>query len=92
MAAALEELRARIDRVDREIILLLSERFKLTEEVGIYKASNRLNVQDHTREAGQFAKISALSESCGLNPGYASEIYRCIIDTVISRHQELQEA
>jgi chorismate mutase len=86
----LVELRDSIDDLDREIVALLSQRFKLTEEVGIYKAQNTLDAQDITRESEQFNKIIQLSKSYGINPDYSLEIYRCIIDIVISRHQELQ--
>jgi chorismate mutase len=88
--AKLVELRDSIDDLDREIVALLSQRFKLTEEVGIYKAKNTLDAQDITRESEQFNKIIQLSKSYGINPDYSLEIYRCIIDIAISRHQELQ--
>ncbi|CAN7633849.1 MULTISPECIES: chorismate mutase [unclassified Paenibacillus] len=85
----LDKLRNDIDEIDQKIIALLAKRFKYTEEVGIYKAKNQLNAQDTNRENQQFQKIIQLSEQNGLNPEYASEIYRRIIDIVISRHQEL---
>ncbi|WP_248927723.1 chorismate mutase [Paenibacillus hamazuiensis] len=85
----LDELRKNIDEIDQKIIVLLAERFKYTEEVGIYKAKNHLNAQDADREFQQFQRIIQLSEQNGLNPEYSSEIYRRIIDIVISRHQEL---
>ncbi|NOV01028.1 chorismate mutase [Paenibacillus planticolens] len=88
----LEELRTNIDEVDRQIIALLAQRFKYTEEVGIYKANNHLQAQDASRENQQFQKIAQLSEQNGLNPEYASDIYRCLIDIVISRHKELLAA
>jgi chorismate mutase len=85
----LDELRKNIDEIDQKIIALLAQRFKYTEEVGMYKAKNNLNTQDTMRESQQFQKIIQLSEQMGLNPEYSSEIYRRIIDIVISRHQEL---
>ncbi|SFM24338.1 chorismate mutase [Paenibacillus sp. 1_12] len=89
MTSRLDELRKNIDEIDHEMIALLAKRFKYTEEVGLYKAKNNLNAQDTTRESQQFQKITQLSERHGLTPEYASEIYRRIIDIVISRHQEL---
>lgn len=85
----LDELRNGIDEIDQKIIALLAQRFQYTEEVGIYKAENDLVSQDVNRENQQFQKIAKLSAQHGLNPEYASEIYRCIIDIVISRHGEL---
>jgi chorismate mutase len=85
----LDELRKNIDEIDQKIIALLAQRFKYTEEVGIYKVKNHLFAQDAQRESQQFQKIIQLSDLNGLNPEYSSEIYRRIIDIVISRHQEL---
>jgi chorismate mutase len=85
----LNELRKNINIIDKKIIALLAERFKFTEEVGLHKAKNSLPAQDINREALLFQNIVQLSEQFGLNPAYASEIYRCIIDIVINRHQEL---
>ncbi|GFZ75973.1 hypothetical protein GCM10008018_21670 [Paenibacillus marchantiophytorum] len=39
----LDELRKNIDEIDQKIITLLAQRFKYTEEVGIYKSKNHLN-------------------------------------------------
>lgn len=44
---------------------------------------------DPNRESEQFQRIRKLSEQNGINPAYTSEIYRRIIDIVISRHQEI---
>jgi chorismate mutase len=85
----LDELRKNIDEIDEKIIALLAQRFKYTEEIGIYKAKNHLNVQDTNRESQLFQRIIQLSDQNGLNPEYSSKIYRCIIDIAISRHQEL---
>ncbi|MBB3110824.1 chorismate mutase [Paenibacillus phyllosphaerae] len=87
----LNQLRVDIDQVDRQIIALLAERFKLTEEVGQYKAQQGLPAQDPFREQLQFNKIAQLSEECGLKPGYASDIYRLIMDLAIARHRELRQ-
>ncbi|EKQ54460.1 MULTISPECIES: chorismate mutase [unclassified Clostridium] len=86
----LNELRGHIDEIDSQIIMLLSERFKSTEKVGIFKAKNKLSAKDSMREMEQFNKIKDLSQKYGLNPDYAIKIYECIIDIVISRHQELK--
>lgn len=85
----LDQLRTEIDQIDQQIIALLAQRFQCTEEVGVYKAENQLHAQDPNRESQQFQKIRQLSEQNGINPEYTSEIYRRIIDIVISRHQEI---
>ena len=46
----IQDLRDSIDSIDSEILALLSERFKLTEMVGIYKYENGMPAQDEDRE------------------------------------------
>lgn len=87
--AEIDDLRKSIDEIDEKMIVLLAERFKYTEKVGLYKAKNHLNAQDANRESQQFQRIAQLSRQNGLNPEYATEIFRRIIDLVISRHEEL---
>ena len=91
-ASRLEELRKGIDSIDTEMVELLAKRFQLTEEVGVYKAANRLAAQDPGREALQFDKIRHLAEFHGLNPEYAASIFRRIMDVAIARHEELSAA
>ncbi|OBZ13113.1 MULTISPECIES: chorismate mutase [Bacillales] len=88
-ASRLDELRVNIDQLDEEIIALLAKRFQLTEEVGIYKAANKLTAQDPSRESKQFAKITKLASRNELNPEHATAIYRCLMDVVILRHKEI---
>jgi chorismate mutase len=86
---ALDELRSAIDKTDQQIVALLAQRFIYTEAVGEYKAEHQLTAQDPNRETLQFRKIAEMSEQYGLKPEYALDIYRKIMDIVISRHQEL---
>ena len=86
----MDSLRKRIDDLDNDIVALLAERFKVTEEIGVYKAKHDLNPQDRSREADKFAMLSERAENYGLNPKYAVDIYRCIMDIVINRHLEIK--
>lgn len=47
---SLEESRAAIDAVDREIVRLFEERMKLCRDVARYKIANGLPVLDRSRE------------------------------------------
>ena len=85
----IEDLRESIDNIDSKILALLSERFKLTETVGMYKYRNGMPAQDEDREKSQFKRLEKLSSKCGLNYRYTKAIYRCIIDLVITLHKEI---
>ena len=86
----IEKLRTKIDEIDMVIIPLLAKRFLITEQIGILKAANTLSAQDVARESEQFRKIEKVALCNGLNPDYAKEIYRCVMDIVISRHKEIK--
>ena len=49
--AELLAARENIDRIDRELISLLAERFALTHEVGLLKADKKLKALDSSRES-----------------------------------------
>lgn len=87
--ATIEDWRKSIDSIDAAIVDLLAKRFAVTEEVGKYKSKLNLPPQDPAREAIQFAKIEALSQRAGLNPGFAKKIFRLIIDEVIENHKKI---
>ena len=59
--ASLSEMRISIDKIDNEIMAMLAERFKITEQVGIYKAKNSLAAKDEAREAEQYLRMSELA-------------------------------
>jgi len=53
----LEGLRHSLDNLDSALISILSERFKLTYEVGVFKAENNLPSIDEERERKQFESV-----------------------------------
>jgi len=53
--------RSTIDNIDATLILLLAERFKVTKQVGVYKASVGLPPADPERENEQIARLRELS-------------------------------
>lgn len=82
---SLEEYRAKIDALDREIIRLLNERAKVVLEVGKLKQETNQKVFDPTREFHIFQKIAAD------NPGPLSDqCLRAIYREVISASYELE--
>ena len=64
----LDEYRSSIDNIDAALVHLLAERFKITRQVGDYKAEVGLPVADPEREALQVARMRALAEEAGVDP------------------------
>ena len=46
----LEEIRSRIDHIDRKLIELIEERLKIVREVALYKKENNMKIFDRKRE------------------------------------------
>ena len=65
-AAALEGLRAQIERIDRALIGLIAERVRLAREVGEAKRALGLPVLDPAREAAVVRRAGTLAREAGL--------------------------
>ena len=46
----LEEIRSRIDQIDRKLIELIEERLEIVREVALYKKENNMKIFDRKRE------------------------------------------
>ena len=88
----LAEARDKIDAIDRQLVLLLAERFNLTGQVGQLKAENNLNAVDPGRETEKLAVISELCMQHGLNPELVSNIFSQIMAEVVLNHRRIQNA
>ena len=55
----IEELRARIDRIDSDLIRLYAERLETAAEIGKYKQEHNLPVFDPAREREVLNKVGA---------------------------------
>lgn len=85
----LNQLRQRIDAIDRTLIATLGERFQVTKEVGLYKKTHGIEASDPDRERQMFEKIKLLAQQEGLNPEMATNIFRIIVDEVVKNHKSL---
>jgi len=90
--AELLEARQEIDRIDKQLVNLLAERFTQTHKVGLLKASNSLQAVDATREAQKLAELRSLCESTGLNPELVAELFTRIMEEVVKNHKDLAKA
>ncbi len=86
--AQLARYRASIDNIDAALIHLLAERFKITQDVGRYKAEIGLPPADPVREDLQVARLRALAVESGLDPVFSEKFLRFIVAEVIHHHQQ----
>ena len=87
----LARYRSSIDNIDAALVHLLAERFKITQDVGRYKASVGLPAADLDREAQQVARLRSLAEESGLDPVFSEQFLRFIVAEVIHHHQRIAE-
>lgn len=85
----LARFRSSIDNIDAALIHLLAERFKITQEVGRYKAATGLPAADPEREDRQIARLRALAEQAGLDPVFSEKFLRFIVAEVIHHHERI---
>jgi chorismate mutase len=76
----LDDIRKRIDDVDRRLIALLAERAGLVGEVVHYKRAHHMPVVDRAREDRMLDRIATLAGEQGVDPRVAQQVLRTIID------------
>lgn len=86
----LKRLRDSIDNLDAALIHLLAERFKLTKQVGTYKAAHDLPPADPEREKQQIARLRGLAEGAHLDPDFAEKLLNFIVQEVIRHHNAIR--
>jgi chorismate mutase len=87
VAGKLAEYRRSIDNIDAALVMMLAERFKITQKVGAYKATQGLPPADPRREEEQIARLRQLAAEADLDPEFSEKFLRFIIDEVIRHHQ-----
>ncbi len=83
----LAAFRSSIDNIDAALIHILAERFRITQDVGRYKAANGLPPADPAREEAQIVRLRELALGAGLDPEFSEKFLRFIIDEVIRHHR-----
>ncbi len=83
----LEELRARIEAVDRNLVLLIGERRDLVIEIGQAKEALGLPVMDPPREAKVVRRAAAIARELGVD----EELTRDVIWLMIAAARNTQE-
>jgi len=79
MAESLDDLRVRIDQIDRELLKLLNERMQIA--IAVVKAKRPMNkaIFDPPREIALLEKLSALNPGPISNEGLFN-IYKAILE------------
>jgi len=87
----LMELREQIDRLDHSMVLLLANRFALTQRVGVLKARESLSSFDASREQRKLEHIRSLCATHGVDPELMAGILEEIMREVVRNHNRIRQ-
>lgn len=89
MTKGLEDFRVELDRVDEKLISLLSERFKITREVGKYKREHNLSALDESRENLIYKKLEREALEYNIDSSMLKAIWKNIMTQSKKEHEKL---
>lgn len=84
--------RRRIDDVDAELVRMLARRFRITEEIGQYKAAHGLPPVDLVRQHEQIDGLREFAVQEGLDPEFCEKFVHLVMDEVIRNHRRIAAA
>jgi chorismate mutase len=87
----LEDLRRKIDNIDREILETLAARMAIVEKIGEYKKENNVTTYQVKRWDDIMKNRSELAKKMNLNPDFITEIYKIIHEESIRRQTEIMK-
>lgn len=80
----LAELREKIDKIDKELAILIAKRMKISSQIGEYKKENGLPVYDPKRELELIEKNLLLVEE------KYRKSYKEVLETILKESKDLQ--
>lgn len=80
---SIEEVRANIDSIDRQIVSLIAQREGYVKQAAKFKKTTD-DVKAPQRVAQVIAKVTALAQSLGANSDVTEQVYRAMISSFIN--------
>lgn len=78
----IEEVRSEIDRIDRRIVALISERLEYIGQAGHIK-QNRADIRDPARVDNIITRVMTEAHRTGVNQNLVALIYRVMVEWCI---------
>lgn len=76
----LQAWRKKLDRIDHKLVKLLFKRDEITKQIGKYKKTKNMPVQDKKREKEVIKNRKELAEKYGLDADYVEDIILKILE------------
>lgn len=87
----LNQLRSKIDSIDNQLLELLSQRMKITEEIGKYKSKNNVTILQYARFARMLKDRLEISEKLGLSDEFVKSILNIVHEESIRKQAEVMK-
>ncbi len=88
----LEELREKIDRVDRELLENLNQRLAYVEQIGEYKRENDITVFQAQRWIEIFQSRPEYAKELGMSKGFTEQLFKLIHDESIKIQERIMNS
>ena len=75
----MEQIRDKIDAIDKKLIAILAKRMGFVVDLGKIKKQKDLPIRDKKREAEMLANIEKTAKKHGLNPLFIKKLYNEIL-------------
>ncbi len=79
MESSLEALREEINRIDEDIIGLLSRRMEVVKKIAALKKAKSISVEDRDREKTLFLKLEKEARRNNIDEKFVSEVFGVIV-------------
>ena len=79
----IDQLRAKIDVIDENILYALASRMNVSRQIGEYKKSNNVAILQTSRWDKVFAKVIAMGNEYGLPDEFIKAIYSAVHETSV---------
>lgn len=85
----IDELRARIDELDDELLQILASRMSVSAEIGKYKKQNNITILQPGRWDKILEKVFQKGKEKGLNEEFLEKVFKAIHQASIDRQTEI---
>ena len=76
----IEKLREKIDSLDDQLLQLLKRRLSISEQIGIIKSVNHINIFDSQREELLFSSLEKKCKDLNMDKEFVLNLWRLIIN------------
>lgn len=88
----IDELRARIDEIDSELLDTLAKRMEVINEIGKYKKQNNITILQQGRWEKILEKVFAKGNERGLDDEFVEKVFKAIHEASIDRQTQIMNS